>query len=43
MLYEALFESIPRPVDGWLHLGETPGMGLDPKRSVIEGHRVAST
>ena len=40
MLYEALFEAVPRPDVGWVTLPETPGFGLDPRADVIREHRV---
>lgn len=41
MMYEAVCQSIPRPVEGWVTVPETPGLGLDPKPGIIKEYRVA--
>jgi len=39
MLYEAVFKSVVQPRDGWLHLPDTPGMGLDVRPEVMKDYR----
>jgi L-rhamnonate dehydratase len=35
-IYRALFQSLPEPVDGWLTVPETPGVGLEPRPGAIQ-------
>lgn len=39
MLYRALFEQIPEPVNGIIDLAESPGFGMDLRTDVIQAHR----
>jgi len=39
MLYQAVFKSVLQPQEGWLHLPETPGMGLDVRPEVLKDYR----
>ena len=35
LVAEQLFDGLPRPVDGWLTLPETPGLGFSPRADAI--------
>ncbi len=40
-IYKALMQPFPAPVDGWITMPETPGVGLEPKPGAIEAYSVA--
>jgi L-alanine-DL-glutamate epimerase-like enolase superfamily enzyme len=40
MMYEAVCRSIPDPVEGWVTVPDTPGLGLDPRPGIIQEYRV---
>lgn len=40
MLYNALFESVPQPENGYLSVPQKPGLGLDPKPGVVKEYKV---
>lgn len=40
MTYNALFEEVPQPQDGWLSVSQEPGFGLEPKDGIIDTYRV---
>ncbi|MBZ6075889.1 mandelate racemase/muconate lactonizing enzyme family protein [Microvirga puerhi] len=40
MAYNALFEEVPQPEDGWLRVSLKPGFGLEPKDGVIKEYSV---
>jgi L-alanine-DL-glutamate epimerase-like enolase superfamily enzyme len=33
---EAIYGPLPAPVDGWLELPETPGLGIEPDRDRVK-------
>lgn len=35
MAYNAIFKSVPQPDQGWLHVSQDPGFGLEPKDGLI--------
>jgi len=39
-LAHGLFRTHPELRDGFLHIGEAPGFGLDPDWAFVERHRV---
>ncbi|MDP2949379.1 MAG: mandelate racemase/muconate lactonizing enzyme family protein [Chloroflexota bacterium] len=39
MMYESVYQSVPKPVKGWVTVPETPGLGLDPKPGIIKEYR----
>jgi L-alanine-DL-glutamate epimerase-like enolase superfamily enzyme len=41
MTDQAVCQSIPQPVQGWVTVPDTPGVGLDPKPGLIAEYRVA--
>lgn len=36
MAYNAIFENVPQPENGYLHVSQEPGLGLNPKRGLIK-------
>jgi L-rhamnonate dehydratase len=36
MAYNAIFENVPQPDQGFLHLSQEPGLGLNPKEGLIK-------
>ncbi|MGC7403185.1 mandelate racemase/muconate lactonizing enzyme family protein [Pandoraea pneumonica] len=36
MAYNAIFESVPQPENGYLHVSQAPGLGLNPKPGLIK-------
>jgi L-rhamnonate dehydratase len=39
MMYKSVYKEIPEPVNGWVTVPETPGLGLDPKQGFIQEYR----
>src|SRR3546814_5764162 len=42
MAYNAIFKSVPQPVDGYLEVSQEPGCGLEPKDGLIKEFSVRS-
>lgn len=42
MAYNAIFEHVPQPEDGYLTVSQEPGLGLNPKPGLIREYKVAS-
>lgn len=40
MAYNAIFEHVPQPENGWLTVSQEPGLGLDPKPGLIKEFKV---
>lgn len=40
MAYNAIFEEVPQPENGYLNVSQRPGVGLEPKAGIIEEYRV---
>jgi L-rhamnonate dehydratase len=43
MMYEAVYQNTVRPVNGWVTVPDTPGLGLDPKPGIIQEYREATS
>jgi L-alanine-DL-glutamate epimerase-like enolase superfamily enzyme len=39
MLYQAVFERVPAPQNGWVTPPDAPGFDLDPKPDVLKEYR----
>jgi L-alanine-DL-glutamate epimerase-like enolase superfamily enzyme len=39
MAYNAIFESVPQPEDGYLRVSQEPGLGLNPKAGIVKEYR----
>jgi L-alanine-DL-glutamate epimerase-like enolase superfamily enzyme len=42
MLYQAVFEHVPAPQNGWVTPPDAPGFDLDPKPEVVQEYRQRS-
>jgi L-rhamnonate dehydratase len=40
-MYKAVCKSIPEPVDGWVTVPDTPGVGLEPRAGIIREYSVS--
>ena len=40
MAYNAIFESVPQPEEGYLRVSQEPGLGLEPKAGLIKEYEV---
>jgi L-rhamnonate dehydratase len=40
MAYNAIFEHVPQPENGFLHVSQEPGLGLNPKPGLIKEYKV---
>ncbi|MDP2949372.1 MAG: mandelate racemase/muconate lactonizing enzyme family protein [Chloroflexota bacterium] len=43
MVYEGVFKSVPKPLNGWVEAPEASGVGLEPKEGIIREHRQEAT
>lgn len=42
-MYEAVYQNTVRPVNGWVTLPDTPGLGFEPKPGIVQEYREATS